>query len=100
MFWAQRFAVDLAGDAKTVNTKEEEEEHKESKLLNMEEIAAPTQKQAETRNNEAKGNLSSNLPKTESVDKPPDKPEAGYNRLKLFDKVMQKSLEKFIEHAR
>ncbi|KAK1904420.1 Polyamine-modulated factor 1 [Dissostichus eleginoides] len=65
----------------------------------MEEIAGPTQNQAETRNNEAKANLSSNPSKTESVDKPPDEPEARYNRLKLFEKVMQKSLEKLIEHA-
>ncbi|KAI4819365.1 hypothetical protein KUCAC02_004616 [Chaenocephalus aceratus] len=65
----------------------------------MEEIADSTQKQVETRNNEAKGNLSSNLSETESVDKLPDEPEARYNRLKLFDKVIQKSLEKFIEQA-
>lgn len=66
----------------------------------MEEIADSTQKQVKTRNNEAKGNLSSNLSETESVDKLPDEPEARYNRLKLFDKVIQKSLEKFIEQAR
>lgn len=32
--------------------------------------------------------------------KPPEESGARFNRLKLFDKVMQKSLEKFIEHAR
>ncbi|XP_035525522.1 polyamine-modulated factor 1 [Morone saxatilis] len=31
--------------------------------------------------------------------KPTEETEARYNRLKLFDKVMQKSLEKFIDHA-
>lgn len=34
------------------------------------------------------------------VCKSSEEPEARYNRLKLFDKVMQKSLEKLIHHAR
>ncbi|KAE8285900.1 hypothetical protein D5F01_LYC15569 [Larimichthys crocea] len=46
--------------------------------------------------NEAKGDVSS---KPGSVTKPSEETEARYNRLKLFDKVMQKSLEKFIDHA-
>ncbi|KAM6999648.1 polyamine-modulated factor 1 [Tautogolabrus adspersus] len=34
-----------------------------------------------------------------SVCKASEEKEAKYNRLKLFDKVMQKSLERFIQHA-
>ncbi|KAG8004013.1 Polyamine-modulated factor 1 [Nibea albiflora] len=34
-----------------------------------------------------------------SVSKPSEETDARYNRLKLFDKVMQKSLEKFVDHA-
>lgn len=52
---------------------------------------------AENQTNDATGEASSN---PGSVCKPPEEAEARYNRLKLFDKVMQKSLEKFIDHAR
>ncbi|KAK5864772.1 hypothetical protein PBY51_015985 [Eleginops maclovinus] len=65
----------------------------------MEESEASTKKETETRNNEAKGNVSANLSNPGSVNNPTEEPEARYKRLKLFDKVMQKSLEKFIELA-
>lgn len=32
--------------------------------------------------------------------KPSDETDVKFNRLKLFDKVMQKSLERFIQHVR
>ncbi|XP_058506047.1 polyamine-modulated factor 1 [Solea solea] len=49
---------------------------------------------------EATGEISSQLPNTESVCKQTTEETGGrFNRLKLFDKVMQKSLEKFIQHA-
>ena len=51
---------------------------------------------AEEQVNEATGDVSSQM----SVSKPSEEPKTRYNRLKLFDKVMQKSLEKFVEHAR
>lgn len=35
-----------------------------------------------------------------AVDKPSRQTDVRYNRLKLFDKVMQTSLNKYIEHAR
>lgn len=75
----------------------------------MEESVAATQKEPtndqksrlkssdEKRQNEEVG---SHEPKPESVGKTPEETEARYNRLKLFDKVMQKSLEKFVELAR
>lgn len=53
---------------------------------------------AENKNNEATGEVSSKM--SESARKPPEETEARFNRLKLFEKVMQKSLEKFIDHAR
>lgn len=50
--------------------------------------------------NEATGDASSQGAQPVSVCKMSEETEARYNRLKLFDKVMQKSLEKFIELAR
>lgn len=44
--------------------------------------------------------VGSHEPKLESAGKTSEETEARYNRLKLFDKVMQKSLEKFVELAR
>lgn len=49
---------------------------------------------------EATGDVSSQGAQPESVCKMSEETDARYNRLKLFDKVMQKSLEKFIELAR
>lgn len=75
----------------------------------MEESVAATQKEPtndqksrlkssdEKQQNEEVG---SHEPKPESVGKTSEETEARYNRLKLFDKVMQKSLEKFVELAR
>lgn len=54
----------------------------------------------EIQTNEATGDVSSQEPKPGSVSKMSEETEARYNRLKLFDKVMQKSLKKFIELAR
>lgn len=50
--------------------------------------------------NDTTGGVSSQGAKPGSVCKMSEGTEARYNRLKLFDKVMQKSLEKFIELAR
>ncbi|XP_030594403.1 polyamine-modulated factor 1 [Archocentrus centrarchus] len=49
---------------------------------------------AESQANEATGEVSSQMP-----NKPTEETEARYKRMKLFDKVMQKSLNKFIEDA-
>ncbi|XP_031158970.1 polyamine-modulated factor 1 [Sander lucioperca] len=54
---------------------------------------------AENQINEATGEVSSQMPNPGSVSKPSEDTEARYKRLKLFNKVMQKSLEKFIDHA-
>nr|XP_020501518.1 polyamine-modulated factor 1-like [Labrus bergylta] len=51
---------------------------------------------SETLTNDATGEVSS---KSGSVCKTSEETEAKYMRLKLFDKVMQKSLERFIQHA-
>ncbi|KAM8910143.1 polyamine-modulated factor 1 [Spinachia spinachia] len=56
-----------------------------------------SQKLAVNRNNEATGEASSQI--SVSVCKRPEETEARFKRRKLFDKVMQKSLEKFIDHA-
>lgn len=50
--------------------------------------------------NEATGEVSSQEPKPGSECKMAEEIEARVNRFKLFEKVMQKSLEKFIELAR
>lgn len=50
--------------------------------------------------NGAAGEVSSETSKQEKVVKPPEETTARYERMKLFDKAMQKSLNKFIEHAR
>lgn len=50
--------------------------------------------------NEVTGEISSQEPKPGSDCKMSEESEARVNRFKLFEKVMQKSLEKFIEHAR
>lgn len=76
----------------------------------MEESEIATQKESvgnicvkdsvENQTKEATGDISSQMSNRETVSKPSEETEGRYNRLKLFDKVMQKSLEKFIEHAR
>ncbi|XP_034400020.1 polyamine-modulated factor 1 [Cyclopterus lumpus] len=75
----------------------------------MEESEGATQKEtvveicvktpAVDRMNEATGDVSSQTTIPGSGSKPPEEKEARFKRLKLFDKVMQKSLEKFIDHA-
>ncbi|XP_045887404.1 polyamine-modulated factor 1 [Micropterus dolomieu] len=75
----------------------------------MEESEIATQKESvgnicvkdsvENQTKEATGDISSQMSNRETVSKPSEETEGRYNRLKLFDKVMQKSLEKFIEHA-
>ncbi|KAL7396052.1 hypothetical protein ABVT39_027859 [Epinephelus coioides] len=75
----------------------------------MEESKVATQKEAvdntcvkdstENQINDATGEVSSQVSNTGSVCKPSEDTEARFNRLKLFDKVMQKSLEKLIETA-
>lgn len=50
--------------------------------------------------NEATGEVSSQEPKPGADCKMAEESEARVNRFKLFEKVMQKSLEKFIEYAR
>lgn len=69
----------------------------------MEESEASTQTgrdSAENRTNEAPEAASSQKGNAEPTGKPSEETEARYNRLKLFEKVMQKSLEKFMDHAR
>nr|XP_046262015.1 polyamine-modulated factor 1 [Scatophagus argus] len=53
----------------------------------------------ENQTNEAACEVPSQLPNAGPVCKPSEETEARHNRLKLFDKVMQKSLEKFIDLA-
>ncbi|KAK2849084.1 hypothetical protein Q5P01_008918 [Channa striata] len=53
----------------------------------------------ENRSDEATGEVSSQMSNPESARKTPEETEARYERLRLFEKVMQKSLEKFTEHA-
>lgn len=73
----------------------------------MEESEETTQKTedcapnpVESQNEKATGEVSSQTSNPGSVSKPSDETEPRWSRLKLFDKVMQKSLEKFIDHAR
>ncbi|XP_034738658.1 polyamine-modulated factor 1 [Etheostoma cragini] len=54
---------------------------------------------AEKQINEATGEVSSQMSNPGSVSKSSEDTEARYKRLKLFDKVMQQSLEKFIDYA-
>uniref|UniRef100_A0A3P9IEP6 Si:dkey-6i22.5 n=1 Tax=Oryzias latipes TaxID=8090 RepID=A0A3P9IEP6_ORYLA len=53
----------------------------------------------EKNTNAAPGEASSQTSNTEGADKPAEETNVQYNRLKLFDKVMQKSLKKFVEIA-
>uniref|UniRef100_A0A3P9MFK3 Si:dkey-6i22.5 n=1 Tax=Oryzias latipes TaxID=8090 RepID=A0A3P9MFK3_ORYLA len=53
----------------------------------------------EKNTNAAPGEASSQSSNTEGADKPAEETNVQYNRLKLFDKVMQKSLKKFVEIA-
>lgn len=54
----------------------------------------------EKETNSGPGETSSQVSNPEGVDKPTEETRVQYNRLKLFDKVMQKSLKKFVEIAR
>ncbi|XP_061581482.1 polyamine-modulated factor 1 [Cololabis saira] len=74
----------------------------------MEESSAPTREETTEENEEgttqsqAGGpaeDVSSEMSKQEKVSKPSEETAGRYDRMKLFDKVMQKSLNKFIEHA-
>uniref|UniRef100_A0A8C7YJQ1 Si:dkey-6i22.5 n=1 Tax=Oryzias sinensis TaxID=183150 RepID=A0A8C7YJQ1_9TELE len=53
----------------------------------------------EKNTNAAPGEASSQSSNTEGADKPAEETNVQFNRLKLFDKVMQKSLKKFVEIA-
>ncbi|XP_004073286.1 polyamine-modulated factor 1 [Oryzias latipes] len=53
----------------------------------------------EKNTNAALGEASSQMSNTDGVNKPAEETNVQYNRLKLFDKVMQKSLKKFVEIA-
>lgn len=77
----------------------------------MEQSEVATQETAESQNvfdngseqqqaNEGTGEVSSQEPKLGSGSKTSEEAEARLNRFKLFEKVMQKSLEKFIQLAR
>lgn len=72
----------------------------------MEESEITTQKETvdnvcgKDRTNEATGEVSTQVSNPGSACNPTEEPETKYNRLKLFDKVMQKSLDKLIHHAR
>lgn len=78
------------------------------KKVNMEESSCPQQLSErveednfnEKNTNAALGEASSQMSNTEGVNKPAEETNVQYNRLKLFDKVMQKSLKKFVEIAR
>ncbi|XP_070693369.1 polyamine-modulated factor 1 [Pempheris klunzingeri] len=71
----------------------------------MEESEVATQKEAadnvcaKDQTTAATGEVSTQMSNPGSVCKPSEEPETRYNRLKLFEKVMQKSLEKLIHHA-
>lgn len=54
----------------------------------------------EKQSDEATGNVCSQEPKPGAESKMSEEAEAQFSRRKLFDKVMQKSLEKFVELAR
>ncbi|XP_032383128.1 polyamine-modulated factor 1 [Etheostoma spectabile] len=54
---------------------------------------------AEKQVNEATGEVSSRMSNPGSVSKSSEDTEARYKRLKLFDKVMQQSLQKFLDYA-
>ncbi|KAM4555021.1 polyamine-modulated factor 1 [Odontesthes bonariensis] len=74
----------------------------------MEENSVSTQKEAGEKNDKddaekqteaATGEASSQMSNPGDVGKPTEETTVRFNRLKLFDKVMQKSLNKFMEHA-
>lgn len=72
----------------------------ESEVATQKETVASTcvRDSAENQSNEATGEVSN--PAAAAVCKPAEETGARFNRLKLLDKVMQKSLEKFIDIAR
>ncbi|XP_041652798.1 polyamine-modulated factor 1 [Cheilinus undulatus] len=54
---------------------------------------------SENHTNDATGEVSSQMSTSGSVCKPAEETKPQFDRLKLFDKVMQKSLERFIQFA-
>lgn len=54
----------------------------------------------ERQSDEAAGDVCVQEPKPRAESKTSEEAEAQFSRRKLFDKVMQKSLEKFVELAR
>ncbi|XP_034545923.1 polyamine-modulated factor 1 [Notolabrus celidotus] len=54
---------------------------------------------SENQTKDATEEVSSQMSNSGSSCKPSEEPEAKFNRLKLFDKVMQKSLERFIQYV-
>ncbi|XP_008281853.1 polyamine-modulated factor 1 [Stegastes partitus] len=93
-FCPQLLAVDLAGTAKHKQRELKMEEGKEATQ------AAPSvcgDECTEKKTNEATGEVSSQ--NSGAPSKPTEETEARYSRLKLFNKVMQESLNKFVEYA-
>lgn len=69
--------------------------------VETQETAGVSNKESEhQQTQEATGDVSSQEPKPGSEGKMSEEGEARINRFKLFEKVMQKSLEKYIELAR
>nr|XP_020447382.1 polyamine-modulated factor 1-like [Monopterus albus] len=78
-------------------------------MLKMEESKVATEKATvddkcprdcvENRTSEASGETSSQMSNSAAVHKANAETEARFNRMKLFHKVMQKSLERFIDHV-
>ncbi|XP_076015603.1 polyamine-modulated factor 1 [Genypterus blacodes] len=54
---------------------------------------------SEEQSGETTGEVSSQMSNPKAVRKPSEEGEARWSRLKLFNKVMQKSLEKFMDHV-
>lgn len=72
----------------------------QSEVATQKELVENVNESEERETNRTTGDVSSQEPKPGSVSKTSEEAEGRYSRLKLFDKVMQKSLEKFIELAR
>lgn len=75
------------------------EEVKEMQHKEKENMGSVT-KTDEKISSESTGEVTNVVSDSGAAVKPSEEPKARFNRMKLFNKVMQKSLEKFIEHAR
>ncbi|XP_008325267.1 polyamine-modulated factor 1 [Cynoglossus semilaevis] len=74
------------------------EEVKEMQHKEKENMGSVT-KTDEKISSESTGEVTNVVSDSGAAVKPSEEPKARFNRMKLFNKVMQKSLEKFIEHA-